>query len=286
MQKKTTALIGAHLSIQGGIHNAFLEATKLRCTTMQIFTKSNRQWGSKELTAKEIELFKATQKQSSIHTIVVHASYLINLASPDKRVYHASIKALKEELLRCDQLSIDYLVLHPGSSVGKSKEEGINQVIKALNEILNEYAGNTMILLENMAGQGNSLASTFEELAALHTGITNHKAKVGFCFDTCHAFAAGYPLSTLEECQATFKRFDIIAGITHIKAIHLNDSKKECGCHVDRHEDIGKGHIGIEAFRFIINNPSFASIPKILETPKKSLDDHARNLEIIRSLLD
>lgn len=285
MIKKLNPLIGAHLSIQKGFDQTFLDAEKLGCTTIQIFTKSNRQWGAKPLTEEQIQLFKEARDKSPVKTVIVHASYLINLASPDKRVFHASLKGLKDELFRCNLLSIPYLVLHPGSSVTHSKEEGMAQLINALNQILEENKGNTMILLENMAGQGNSLASTFEELATIRNGIINHQNRIGFCFDTCHAFAAGYTFSTKEEYQTLFKDFDKIAGIKNIKALHINDSKKECGCRIDRHEDIGKGTIGIKAFEYIMNDEKFKFVPKILETPKKDLSDDARNIDVLRNLI-
>ncbi len=215
--------------------------------------------------------------------VIAHATYLINLASPDKIIYENSIKSLAQELERCQLLHIDYLVLHPGSSVSSSKEEGLKRIILGLNTILKkEYK--TMILLETMAGQGSSLGSIFEELATIRNNST-YKDKIGFCFDTCHVFAAGYVFSTKDSYEKMWDNFDKILGIINIKAFHINDSKKELGCKVDRHEAIGKGMMEIETFKLIMNDHRFLTIPKIIETPKESLKDDFENLETLKSLV-
>ncbi|NBQ18031.1 deoxyribonuclease IV, partial [bacterium] len=268
-----------------GLHKALESGSALNCTTIQIFTKSNRQWHTKPLTKEEIKLFHDTQKTSSVKVVVAHASYLINLASPNSQTYKNSVAALTDELLRCNNLQIPYLVLHPGSAVTFSKEEGIAQIIAGINDIFLNYTGDTMLLLETMAGQGSSLGSTFQELALIRNNIT-HNNKVGFCFDTCHAFAAGYNFTTQESYKKMWKEFDDSAGIKHIKAFHINDSKKELNCHVDRHEDIGKGAIGLEAFKLIMNDDRFINTPKILETPKDSPEDDLKNLETLKKLID
>ena len=278
-------LLGAHMSIEGGLYKALESGNALHCTTIQLFTKSNRQWHTKPLTKEEIKLFHDTQKRSSVKIVVAHASYLINLASPNMQTYKNSLKALSDELLRCNDLQIPYLVLHPGSAVTLSKEEGLAQIITGINDTFSNYTGNTMLLLETMAGQGSSLGTTFQELAFIREKIT-HKNKIGFCFDTCHAFAAGYDFTNKDLYKKMWQEFDTIAGIEHIKAFHINDSKKELNCHVDRHEDIGKGAIGLEAFKLIMNDDRFIDIPKILETPKDSPEDDLRNLETLKKLID
>ncbi len=278
-------LLGAHMSIEGGLHKAIETGNSLGCSAIQLFTKSNRQWAAKPLKKEEIELFYAAQKKSIVDIVVAHATYLINLASPNKLTYENSKKALLSELERCNLLNIPYLVLHPGSSVSLSKEEGLKQIIAGLNTVLNDYHGKTIILLETMAGQGSSLGRSFEELATIRNNIT-HKNKIGFCFDTCHAFAAGYNFSKKDLYKEMFEKFDKILGITHIKAFHLNDSKKEFNCRVDRHENIGEGMIGLEAFKLIMNDDRFSTIPKILETPKEQPEDDLKNLNILRSLID
>jgi len=276
--------LGAHVSAAGGLYKAIDIGEELGCTTIQIFTANNRQWAFNDLTENEIAPFIEQQKESQITIVISHASYLINLGSPTKMVAARSKKALKAELMRCEQLSIPYLVLHPGSRLESDEETCIKAIATSLQAILEEVPGQCMILLEIMAGQGSSIGSTLEQLAAIQA-LIHLKKRIGICFDTCHAFAAGYDFTTPESYKDFWNTFDRIIGLEHLKAIHLNDSQKAKGSHVDRHADIGKGAIGIEAFRLIMNDKRFANIPKIIETPLTSLDDHVRNLQVLRKLI-
>lgn len=283
-KNKKKLLIGAHLSIEGGFYKAIERGASIGCTVIQIFTKSNRQWFAKPLEQKDIDAFKAAQKTTNITSITAHASYLINLASPKASVRTQSINALKKELDRCEQLGIDYLVLHPGSSVDQKEEKGIELIIEGINKALSQTDSSTMLLLETMAGQGSSLGKTFEQLAIIRTKSA-HTKRIGICLDTCHIFAAGYDFRTKATYEALWKTFDAIIGLQHLKVIHINDSKKELNCRVDRHEDIGKGEIGNDGFGFLFNDPRFFDTPKILETPKATLADDERNIATIKNLL-
>jgi deoxyribonuclease-4 len=281
---KKTLLLGAHTSIEGGAYKAIERAHSIGCTVVQIFTKSNRQWFAKPLTTNDIEQFKKAVSETQMCATVSHASYLINLASPKAETRTRSIDALKKELERCHTLEIDYLVLHPGSPVSQGAKQGIELIAKGLDSVLGNYTGSTMLLLETMAGQGSSLGGKFEEIAALRKQ-SKHKKKIGVCFDTCHAFAAGYDFRTKSSYTKMWHDFDKTIGIKHLKAMHINDSKKELDSHVDRHEDIGKGKIGKDAFAFLFNDPRFFDIPKILETPKETLQDDEGNIATIKQLL-
>lgn len=276
--------IGAHISVEGGLHKAPERAASIGCSTLQIFTKSNRQWFAKPLSEDEVVAFKESIRKHNIRSVTVHASYLINLASPQIETRTRSINALIKELDRCNALGVDYLVLHPGSHVNQTIEKGLALIIEGINKVFEKNHGSTMLLLETMAGQGSSLGHTFEQIATLRQEI-KEKKRVGICLDTCHTFAAGHEFSTKETYEEMWNEFDKIIGLKHLKVIHVNDSKKECGSGVDRHEDIGKGQIGLKGFEFLFNDPRFFDIPKILETPKEDLSDDKRNIEIIKKLL-
>ncbi len=283
--KKQTLLLGAHISVSGGLEQAFFRGESLGCTTMQIFTKSNRQWHCKPLTASEIDLFKKRHAASMIQTIIVHASYLINLGSANPEVLKKSIRGLKEELLRCEQLGIPYLVLHPGSNGTHANQKTLIQIAQELDNVFQSVPGTTMILLETMAGQGSSVCHQFEQLATIYTSSRN-KTRLGVCLDTCHIFAAGYDIRIKEDYDKTIAAFDRIIGLNALRVIHINDSKKELGSRVDRHEHIGKGKLGLEPFRLLFNDKRFFNIPKILETPKEHLRDDLENMKKVVSLLD
>ena len=285
MQDRKKLLLGAHMSIEGGLHKAIERGIQVGCTTLQIFTKSNRQWHAKAIDSKEVEKFKEAVAASGINPIVAHASYLINLASPEAATRKKSIAALKKELETCEQLEIPYLVLHPGSHVNQTTKEGIALISKGLDQALQESYSSTMIALETMAGQGSSLGSTFEELAEIYQ-LSDHKKRLGFCLDTCHIFAAGYDFSNQKAYEVLLTEFDKILGLQQLKVIHLNDSKKELGSRVDRHEGIGKGKIGEKAFSLLCNDPRFFDIPKILETPKTTLAEDAYNIKVVKELLN
>ena len=270
-KKKHSLLLGAHMSISGGLEKSIERGESINCTAIQIFTKSNRQWTAKKLTDDSRSLFKERVKDSFIRSIIVHATYLINLGSPDIQTNKKSVTAVCEELKRCEQLDIPYLVLHPGSHLKSGEKTCLEKISDALNTIFEKTPGKTMILLENMAGQGSQVCYSFEQLAYIRSRSA-YKKRLGICFDTCHAFAAGYDFRTQGSYTKIWKQFDTIIGLENLKAIHINDSKKELGSKIDRHEEIGKGKIGLEAFRLLFNDKRFFDIPKILETPKDHPD--------------
>jgi deoxyribonuclease-4 len=284
MKKKHSLLFGAHMSISGGIHLALERGESIGCTAIQIFTKSNRQWHAKSLSKDEIITFKDAWKQSSIQSIITHATYLINIGSPNKEIEKKSVEALSMELDRSASLGIPYLVLHPGSHSKTDEKSCIQQISSNLNKVLKKNPDIT-ILLETMAGQGTSIGHKFEQLAEI-IKQSDFKKQLGICFDTCHAFSAGYDFGTEKSYKTMWEQFDKIIGLKKLKAMHINDSKKEIGSCIDRHTDIGKGKIGLKAFELLFNDPRFFDIPKILETPKDDLTDDKRNLETIIGLLN
>ncbi|MGC2310779.1 MAG: deoxyribonuclease IV [Candidatus Babeliaceae bacterium] len=277
-------LLGAHMSIAGGLQNALLAGESIGCTAIQIFTHSNRQWHLNPLAQEEIDLFKTTWKKTNIQSVQVHASYLLNIGSSQAAMRTKSVHILEEELVRCQKLEIPYLILHPGSSLKDSPQDCLKHITESITSIFEKTPGKTKILLENMAGQGTSIGYTFEQLATL-IELIKPKSRIGICFDTCHAFASGYDFTTPEKYAAMWKQFDDIIGLKYLHAFHLNDSKKELGSRVDRHEDIGKGKLGIETFKLIINDKRFFDIPKVLETPYHILKDYLHNMDILKELL-
>jgi deoxyribonuclease IV len=263
---KNEIILGAHMSIAGGLHNAIERAKKLGGTSMQIFTKNNKSWYAKDITEEEAGNFREQLKQSSLKKIMAHTSYLINLGSKNKDVLKKSITALQKELFRCEQLNIPYLVMHPGSHVGLGEEKAIKQIAKYLDVILKKSSSKTKILLETMAGQGTSIAHTFEQLRKIYD-LCEQKKNLGICLDTCHVFVAGYDIASPEQYKKVWAKFKRILGMRLLKAIHLNDSKAESGSKKDRHENIGQGKIPLKIFSLIMNDPALKKIPKILETP-------------------
>ncbi len=283
-KQKPITLLGAHVSGAKGLHNAISIGEELDCNTIQLFTRNNRQWAFDSLLPEEINSFTELQKKSPIKTVVSHASYLINLGSPNKIVATRSRKALNAELTRCQQIAIPYLVLHPGARLESNESDCIDQIAEQLSTSLNLVPGSCTILLENMAGQGSTIGNSFEQLAIIRSKVSIPE-RIGMCFDTCHAFAAGYKFTDKESYEALWKEFDTIIGLNHLKVIHLNDSQKGFASHIDRHADIGSGEIGLEAFRLIMNDKRFIEVAKIIETPLSSLKDHRRNLEVLRKLM-
>jgi deoxyribonuclease IV len=281
---KKRLLYGAHMSVAGGFDQAVLAGESINCTTIQIFTKSNRQWKGKPITEHEITQFQQALKNSSIDPVVAHSSYLINIGSPNNEITEKSIIAVLDELQRCALLQIPFLVLHPGSRINQSIDQCLETIIKNLDIILSQDKGITTILLEIMAGQGSTVCYNFEQLAHIIKTI-RHKKRIGVCFDTCHAWAAGYDFSNKEKYELMWQQFDTIIGLDKLKIIHMNDSKSGCGSFVDRHETIGKGSIGFEAFSLIMNDERFFDVPKILETPKESLEDDVRNMNALKATL-
>lgn len=281
-------LLGAHMSIAGGFEKALERGESIGCTAIQIFTKSNRQWAAKPITTEQAETFKKAAKNSSVLFTMAHASYLINLGSADHATAKKSAQALIEELERCAQLGIKYLTFHPGSGKSANRQQTLEQISDLLNHVFENSPTHTTLLLENMAGQGSVVCSTFEEIALIRKKSA-HKARLLVCFDTCHAFAAGYDFTSEKGYKDMWHSFDALIGLEHLKAIHTNDSKKGLGQHVDRHEHIGKGKIGLEAFTLLLNDPNFFDVPKILETPKDDgvagLKEDLHNMDTLKDLI-
>lgn len=287
MQKNNKILLlGAHMSISEGIEKSIIRGESIGCTAIQIFTKSNRQWHSKEITDESAQIFKTTYKNSSIKSIIVHASYLINLGSESQLINQKSIKALSQELERCKKLDLPYLVLHPGSRQNTSEKDSLKKIAEGINEIFSQDNGNTMILLENMAGMGTSIGHTFDQLAEIYQQIENKK-RIGICIDTCHAFASGYDIRLEKDYNNMWNVFNDRLGFKLLKAIHINDSLKGCGSKIDRHAHIGKGQIGTDSFKLLFNDDRFFDVPKILETPiKNGMEDFVQDIKTIIGLLN
>lgn len=279
-------LLGAHMSIAGGMWKAFDRAVSLGCSTMQIFVKNSTQWKIPPLKEEERVLFLEKQHFSGISPILAHSSYLVNLAAKNALVLRRSRRAFKEELLRCEVLGIQYFVLHPGAHMGTGESEGIKRVAESLNEIHDETSGCSVVTtLETTAGQGTSLGSTFEQLRTLIDRVEK-KHRIAVCVDTCHIFAAGYDIRTERTYEATVQQFDEIIGLKYLVAFHVNDSQKELGSRIDRHAHIGKGRIGLTAFRMLMNDERFVSVPKILETPKgDEIKEDKRNMKTLLRLI-
>lgn len=277
---------GAHMSISGGLYKAFGHGERAGCDTIQIFSKNQQQWRAKPLSEEEITRFRAEQARTGMGPLVVHDSYLINLASPNDELWEKSIAAFRDELERCAALGIPYLVTHPGAHVGTGEEAGLLRVATALNRLFTEGAGgDTMVLIETTAGQGSALGHRFEHLASL-IALTDQDERLGVCVDTCHILAAGYDIRTPEAYAATFTAFEQIIGLERIRCFHVNDSQKGLSSRVDRHAQIGEGELGLEAFRSLVNDPRFAALPMILETPKgEDLAEDIQNLATLRGLI-
>lgn len=283
-------LLGAHESINGGLYKAVGHGVEDGCISLQIFTKVSNQWKEPILKEELIQKWKETVQNSPIKKdcILSHNSYLINLASPKDDTYEKSLNSMIEEVKRCALIDIKYVVMHPGSHLGEGENQGLQKIAKSLNHIFTEVTNKTpVILLETTAGQGTNLGYTFEQLAYI-IELCNNREKLGVCFDTCHTFAAGYELRTRDGYEDTFKKFDDVIGLDKLKAFHLNDSKKGHGSKVDRHENIGEGMLGIEPFKFLVNDERFKNIPAVLETPPFSDDDRGynHNLQLLKSLID
>ncbi|MBE0598178.1 MAG: deoxyribonuclease IV, partial [Desulfuromonadales bacterium] len=262
---------------------AFARGEALGCTTMQIFTKNANQWQGKPLEATGVAAFRQAWEGSSIGPVFAHDSYLINLAAAQEELWRKSLAAFADEMQRCASLGVRYLVMHPGAHVGSGPAVGLARVAEALRLLFAEAPAEVTVLLENTAGQGSSLGARFEELAAIMEQVPD--GRFGVCFDTCHAFAAGYDLTSGQGFAAVMEEFDQRVGLDRLLAFHLNDSKKGRGCRVDRHEHIGQGSIGSGAFGALMTDPRFRAVPKILETPKGEDDAFDRmNLTVLRQL--
>lgn len=280
-------LLGAHESIKGGYDNSIFFGSEDGCEAIQIFTKNQRFWKEPEISEEERKKFKEARKKSKIKIVIAHDSYLVNLASPDEQIRRKSITSLMKEMERCERLQLPYLVMHPGAHMGQGEQKGLELIAEGLGEVLGEFKSSRVkILLETTAGQGSNLGYKFEHLRWIIRNVRGGKS-LGVCFDTCHSFSAGYDISTVEGYEKTFQEFDRVIGLKYLHAIHLNDSKKDCGSRVDRHEHIGKGKIGVTAFKMIVKDRRFKNLPGILETPPLSSGDrgYRENLKILRGLL-
>lgn len=275
--------LGAHISTAGGAFKAFKRASDIDCETMLIFTKSNRQWKAKPLSEEDIEAYQREAAEfTNVTPVAVHASYLINLASPDEALWEKSFQALKIEVERCGALGIPLITFHPGSFVKSDEQTGLTNISRGVRRLLDETAESapgTTICLETMAGQGTNLGHRFEHLAYL-LDQSGPNDRLGVCFDTCHVFAAGYDIRTPEAYAATMEEFDRVIGLEQIKVFHFNDSKFELGLRKDRHAHIGQGHIGLEGFANFVNDPRWAKHAAHLETPKKEDDDDGNEVEM------
>jgi len=288
-------LLGAHVSVAGGLPLAVERAVIHRCDAFQIFAKNANQWRGRVLPREEIREFKAKVKASGLGPVVSHASYLINLATTDEALRRRSIEAMADEIDRAEALGLLGVVLHPGCYTHGSEAEGLELIAEALLELLvARRRGRTMVILEQTAGQGTSLGSTFEQLASLLAKTNDHQ-RLGVCLDTCHLLASGYDICSAEGYANTFNQFVRLIGLPKLKVFHLNDSKKPLASHVDRHEHIGQGFLGLEPFRRIVNDPRFRRLPMLLETPKEDVRSKGavgidrfdeKNLATLRGLIE
>ena len=278
-------LLGAHMSIGGGVHRAIERSRSIDCTAIQIFVKNNMQWFARPFTREEINAFLEHPQREELASVFAHANYLINLSATNPQFHANSIRALSEELVRADQLRLPFIVLHPGAHLGAGEEAGLEKVIASIDKIFaNLPKVKTRIALETTAGQGSCLGHTFAHLAYIISNVREPE-RLCVCLDTAHVFAAGYDLTSEAGTRKMFREFDRIIGLQHLVALHLNDSKTARGSRVDRHEHIGKGKIGLKAFRFIMRDLRFRKIPKVLETPKgKELREDIENTKRLRGL--
>ncbi len=294
--REAESRLGAHMSIAGGMPRAVDRAASVEATALQVFVKSSNQWSARPFAAGETEAFRAATRAAGLdrHT-VAHASYLINLASPDETLWRRSVVSFCEELERCSALGIRSLVIHPGAHVGAGAREGVERVARALDAAFGarpvkglppaKVSKELTVLLEITAGQGSTLGSTFEELASILDRAASTE-RLGVCFDTCHALAAGYEFRDARSYRATFRELDRVVGLERLGAFHLNDSKGALGCRLDRHEHIGRGQVGLEAFRLILADPRLRDLPMVLETPKgEDLAEDRENLGILRAMV-
>jgi deoxyribonuclease-4 len=274
-------LFGAHLSIAGGHQKALLAAIEHGCSTVQIFTKAPNQWAAARFSDEQARTFRETLQRTGLRQVMAHDSYLVNLATPDEALYRRSIDAFVTEMGRAEALGLSYLVMHPGAHMDSGEEAGLRRVVKALDEALARCNGYCLrVLLETTAGQGSTLGYRFEHLAAI-LGSVSQPERLGICLDTCHVFAAGYPLAPEEQYQATLAEFDRIVGLKWLAAFHVNDSLKPLGSRVDRHAHIGTGELGLEPFRLLVNDPRFRDHPMVVETPLEGVPE---DLDTLRGL--
>ncbi len=275
------------MSIGGGVHRAIERSCSVECTAMQIFVKNNMQWFARPLAPEEIAAFLRHAQRNQLSSVFAHANYLINLAATNPQFHANSLRALAEELVRADQLELPFLVLHPGAHLGAGEEAGLEKIVSSIDAVHAVLPKTkTRIALETTAGQGSCLGDSFDHLAHILDSVREPE-RLCVCLDTAHVFAAGHDLQTESATRKMFADFDRRIGLKRLAALHLNDSKTACGSRVDRHEHIGKGKIGLPAFRFIMRDRRFRKIPKVLETPKgKELLEDVENMKTLRALLD
>ena len=279
-------LLGAHMSIAGGLTRAVERGCAVGCEAIQIFTKNSNQWRAKPLTDGEAQEFRKELAKEKIQFAFAHDSYLINLASPSEDLLGRSREAFLDEMERAEKLGLRFVVLHPGAHLGTGEAAGIERISRSFDWIFERTPGyRVKVLIETTAGQGTNLGHRFEQIRDMMDGVREND-RLGVCVDTCHLLAAGYDLRTKAGYEKTFDDFDRIVGLKRILAFHLNDSKKPLGSRVDRHEHIGKGFLGLEPFRLLLNDSRFKGVPMVLETPKGKDDTWDReNLRLLRSLL-
>ena len=277
--------LGAHVSVAGGVSKALPRGEELGCRAIQIFVKNANQWRAKPLAEDELEAFRVARAASAIGPVLAHASYLINLAATDRTVATRSRAALADELDRCQALGVDGLVLHPGAHTGAGEERGLTRFAAQLDQVLAGVPdGGTRVLLENTAGQGTSLGHRLEQLAAIRARLASPE-RVAVCLDTCHAFAAGYPLHEPAGYEEFLAEFDHLLGLHLLAAVHLNDSLRPFASRRDRHAHLGEGHIGTGLFARLVHDRRLAKVPMVLETePGPDLEGHRRDLELLHSL--
>ena len=280
-------LLGSHVPTIGGVATAIDRGVGIGCTAIQIFVKNNMQWFAKPLKEEEVRAFTGHPRRSKLGAVVAHAGYLINLGVEGTENHEKSLHSLSDELLRCEQLGVRSLVLHPGSHLGAGKEAGLACVVRNLDRVHAQHPTlKVRITLEITAGQGACLGARFEEIGEILARVADPK-RLEVCFDTAHAFAAGYDLSASGGAEKTFAEFDRMIGLKWLSLVHLNDSKSDLGSRVDRHDNLGKGKIGLETFQWIMRAAELASIPKILETPKgKDLAEDVEAMALLRSFLE
>ncbi len=280
-------LLGAHMSVSGGLHLAFDRLGQISGSALQIFTTNHRQWRSRVLTPQAIDLYRSKWEETGRVPVAAHAIYLINLAAGDEEILARSVLAFAEEMQRCSRLGIPYLIIHPGAHLGEGLEAGLDRFILNLDHAIEASGVEAVsVLIENTAGQGSSLGSSFEEINYIISS-SRYGGAMGVCYDTCHGFAAGFDIRDAEAFTHTFSLFDRHIGLDRLKFFHLNDSKRELGSRVDRHEHIGQGKIGLEGFRLLLNTPLFRNHPMVLETPKgKDLKEDKENMKVLRSLIE
>ncbi len=275
--------VGLHVSIAGSIDNAVDNAKAANCDTFQIFTRNPRGWKFGDLDPEEVKVFKEKLRQTGIGPVVDHMPYLPNLACPEDELFEKSAATLLAEVDRCYELGIQYLVTHLGSHLGRGREVGLERLSDALNQAAQRAKGDVQILLENMAGQANSMGSTFKDVKEILDSV-KRKERVGVCMDTCHCYAAGMDLHTQKSVDATLTKFNDVIGFEKMKVVHLNDSKFGLGSGRDRHEHVGMGYIGREGFKAILHHEAIRELPMIVETDQDELGDHQGDLRMVRKL--